>query len=129
LIIGAGVGAVYTVTAAPPPCGVSEMDITLTPTVAQSSDEASLISTCILADCVVSDGVLLPPPPPQAARVAIMTALSANCWMFENMDAPVTKAGASRPRRGTGPLARGRRKTAPMRAPPPSEGATCRSAC
>src|SRR5471032_1468279 len=41
-MIGAGVGAVYTVTGVPPPWGVKEMESTLTPMVAQSSVEASL---------------------------------------------------------------------------------------
>jgi len=43
LIIGAGVGAVNTVSGEPPPCGVREMLTTFTPMVAQSSVDPSCI--------------------------------------------------------------------------------------
>jgi hypothetical protein len=45
--MGGVAGALYTVTGLPPPCGVSEMLIILTPTVAQSSDGASLMIMAI----------------------------------------------------------------------------------
>ena len=69
--MGAGVGAVYTVTGAPPPCGTSAMLSTLTPMTAQSSLEASLTMTAIVA---LGGGGLEatevdPVPPPQAARL------------------------------------------------------------
>jgi hypothetical protein len=51
---------VYTVTALPPPCGIRAIESTLIPTIAQSSEEASLTTTGTLADC---DPPLLPPPP------------------------------------------------------------------
>src|SRR5438876_2883404 len=51
LIMGAGVGAVYTVTLPPPPCGTNAIDRTLTPMVAQSSVDASLTNIDTLAVC------------------------------------------------------------------------------
>ena len=62
-------------TLAPPPCGMSAIDMILTPMVAQSSEEASLTITARFAVCVVVEvDVLLTaeppelsdPPPPQA---------------------------------------------------------------
>jgi hypothetical protein len=57
---------------------------TLTPTSAQSSDEASLTTSGTLPDWVVlleplldDKSELLPPPPPQAASVAASTAHTA----------------------------------------------------
>ena len=75
--MGAGVGAVYTVTLPPPPCGTSAIDSTLTPMVAQSSDDASLNSIETLPLCGVELSVLLEPPleppPPHAASSAAAT--------------------------------------------------------
>jgi hypothetical protein len=45
LTYGAGVGAVHTVTALPPPWGRRAMLRSFTPITAQSSDEASLITS------------------------------------------------------------------------------------
>ena len=64
------------------------MLLILTPIVAQSSDEASLIITAIGADCLFEDVVAvlllepelksgLEPPPPHAARLSVKAASSA----------------------------------------------------
>jgi hypothetical protein len=72
--VGTGLGAEYTVTLLPPPCGMSAIDMILTPMVAQSSDEASLTITASFAVCGVEVDVLVvePPelsdPPPHADR-------------------------------------------------------------
>jgi hypothetical protein len=61
------------VTGAPPPCGTSAMLSTLTPITAQSSVDASLINTDMVAFCgVVVEEVpdVDPEPPPHAARVS-----------------------------------------------------------
>jgi hypothetical protein len=75
-VTGTGLGAEYTVTLLPPPCGMSAIDMIFTPMVAQSSDEASLTITARFAVCVAVEVVVLaaeppeelPDPPPQAAR-------------------------------------------------------------
>src|SRR5580700_8013533 len=75
---GAGEGAVYTVTLVPPPCGTRAILSTLTPMVAQSSEDASLITIGTLAvvpwDPDVELNRLEEPeePPPQAVSVATM---------------------------------------------------------
>ena len=83
---GTGLGAVYTVTLAPPPCGMSAIDMILTPMVAQSSEEASLTITARFAVCVGVEDVVLtaeppelsePPPPHAASSVAAMASESA----------------------------------------------------
>src|ERR1700690_2062474 len=56
-MVGAGLGAVYAATGAPPPCGISVILSTLTPTVAQSSVEASLIRTPKVAVAMLGAGV------------------------------------------------------------------------
>src|SRR5215471_1362879 len=65
LMTGAGDDAVYTVTFAPPPCGMSAMLRTFTPIVAQSSDDASLtkIETVPFWGVCVMDEEPDPPPP------------------------------------------------------------------
>src|SRR6266480_673295 len=79
--MGAGVGAVYTVTGAPPPCGVREMPRILTPMVAQSSEEASLTTRGTLPDGTAGGGEvvteLAPEPPPQAVSVTARPVVSA----------------------------------------------------
>ena len=77
---GTGLGAVYTVTLPPPPCGMSAIDMIFTPMVAQSSDEASLTITARFAVCVGVEVVvptgeppeLSEPPPHAASSVAAM---------------------------------------------------------
>ena len=67
---GAGLGAVYTVTLLPPPCGTSAIDRTFTPMVAQSSDEASLTITARFAVCVGVEVVVPTAEPPELSDTA-----------------------------------------------------------
>src|SRR5450755_3381787 len=87
--MGAGDGAVYTVTLLPPPCGTSAMERILTPIVAQSSLEASLTSIGTVALCGAElGGVFIEapePPPPHAASSAPATAIANNRDLFEDM--------------------------------------------
>src|SRR5665213_2255521 len=91
---GAGEGAVYTVTLAPPPCGTRAMLSTLTPMVAQSSEEASLIAIGTLA--VVPSAPDVEPmraeepeePPPQAVSVATMAPHTAKLNFLVSMSLP-----------------------------------------
>src|SRR5579863_2022855 len=86
--MGAGEGAVYTVTLLPPPCGTSAMERTLTPIVAQSSLEASLTSMETFALCGAEGGGLMPPldpPPPHAASKEPARLSADNRDLFENM--------------------------------------------
>src|SRR5271169_6101227 len=76
-------GAVYTVTLLPPPCGISAMDRTLTPIVAQSSVDASLsiVDKLPVCDCGIVGLVgatPLEPPPPQAASSAAIAPANNN---------------------------------------------------
>jgi hypothetical protein len=84
-MVGAGLGAVHTVTALPPPCGTSAMLSNFTPMVAQSSEGASLTIRDMLAVAWVPEPEepeallpeLPPPPPPQALRLAESAATTA----------------------------------------------------
>src|SRR5215469_13795197 len=76
---GACDGAVHTVTFAPPPCGTIAMLNTLTPIVAQSSEDASLSNNGTAAWVCAADVDMGsdPLPPPHAARVAAIPVKSA----------------------------------------------------
>src|SRR5580700_6090705 len=77
--MGGVAGAVYTVTLLPPPCGTNAMDSTLTPIVAQSSLDASVISIDTLAVCgVTGEGAMLEPPPPPQAAISAASAPTGN---------------------------------------------------
>jgi hypothetical protein len=72
----------------PPPCGTRAIDRTLTPIVAQSSLDASLIIMETLPVCGAGAGVgavTLEPPPPQAASNAALAPSSMNLYLFVNM--------------------------------------------
>src|ERR1700723_255797 len=89
LTVGAGEGAVYTVTLPPPPCGTKAMERTFTPMVAQSSVEASLMSIETFALCGAEVGGFieppLEPPPPHAASTALARPSANNRDLFENI--------------------------------------------
>src|SRR5580698_743005 len=86
--VGTVVGAVHTVTALPPPCGMSATLNNFTPMHAQSSEGASLTIKGMVAIEVggvppevpevpeVLEALLLPPPP-HAARLAARAAITA----------------------------------------------------